>query len=450
MTASAPAVARDIGALRDRFAADEALRPIGLGGVLLGAGVLEELPAVVEEVRGADGDVVVLADRRPMTVKADVLGLLDGRRVDIGDDGFRPHADAATIDAAVATADRAGVVVSVGSGTVTDIGKAVCARLDVPHVVVQSAASVNGFADGESVLLVDGVKRTTATRWPDRLVIDTGVLADAPLALNQAGLGDLLATYTAPADWLLARFVAQDGSYAQAVVDLAREHVDAAVAAAPGIRAGEPAALEDLAAALTLSGVSMGVAGRTAPGSGMEHTVSHLLEMADPASTALHGAKVGILSVLAALLWERVREAAPGATLRLPDAASMERRVRDAFATVDPGGAMGQECWRDYARKPARWAAMPDVPSGWAAFDAEVGPLLAPAERLAGALAAAGAPLRLSELGIDAPTAHWALLHCHLMRDRFTVADLAFLLGVWEADDVESLLDDAARIGVGL
>jgi glycerol-1-phosphate dehydrogenase [NAD(P)+] len=449
VTASAPAVARDIGALRARFAADEALRPIGLGGVLLGSGVLGELPAVVRDVR-AGGDVVVLADRRPMTVKSDVLGLLAARRVDVGDEDFHPHADAATIDAAVAATGGAGVVVSVGSGTVTDIGKAVCARLDVAHVVVQTAASVNGFADGESVLLVDGVKRTTTTRWPDRLVVDTGVLADAPVALNQAGLGDLLATYTAPADWLLARFVGQDGSYAQAVVDLAREHVDAAVAAAPGIRAAEPEALEDLAAALTLSGVSMGVAGRTAPGSGMEHTVSHLLEMADPASTALHGAKVGILSVLSALLWERVREAAPGATLRLPDAASMERRVRDAFATVDPGGAMGEECWSDYARKLARLGAMPDVPARWAAFDAEVGPLLAPAERLAGALAAAGAPLRLSDVGIDAGTARWALLHCHLMRDRFTVADLAFLLGVWEAEDVEALLADATRIGVGL
>ena len=386
-----------------------------------------------------------------MTVKSDVLGLLDARRVDVGDEDFHPHADAETIDAAVAATDGAGVVVSVGSGTVTDIGKAVCARLDVPHVVVQTAASVNGFADGESVLLVDGVKRTTTTRWPDRLVVDTDVLADAPLALNQAGLGDLLATYTAPADWLLARFVAQDGSYAQAVVDLAREHVDAAVEAAPGIRAAEPGALEDLAAALTLSGVSMGVAGRTAPGSGMEHTVSHLLEMADPASTALHGAKVGILSVLAALLWERVREAAPGGTLRLPDAASMERRVRDGVRDRRPGRGDGRGVLeRLRAQAGALGARCRTSRRGWAAFDAEVGPLLAPAERLAGALAAAGAPLRLSELGIDAGTARWALLHCHLMRDRFTVADLAFLLGIWEAGDVEALLDDAARFGVGL
>ena len=60
----------------------------------------------------------------------------------------------------------------------TDIAKAVSARLGgIPHVAVQTAASVNGFADGESVLLVDGVKRTTTTRWPDRLVADPDVLA---------------------------------------------------------------------------------------------------------------------------------------------------------------------------------------------------------------------------------------------------------------------------------
>jgi hypothetical protein len=39
--------------------------------------------------------------------------------------------------------------------------------------------SVNGFADDQSVVLVDGVKRTAATRWPERLLIDTDVLTRA-------------------------------------------------------------------------------------------------------------------------------------------------------------------------------------------------------------------------------------------------------------------------------
>jgi hypothetical protein len=36
------------------------------------------------------------------------------------------------------------------------------------------------------------------------------------------------------------------------------------------------------------------------------------------------------------------------------------------------------------------------------------------------------------------------------MRDRFTVADLAFFMGIWDRGDVDALLVDAARLGAGL
>jgi hypothetical protein len=41
-------------------------------------------------------------------------------------------------------------------------------------------------------------------------------------------------------------------------------------------------------------------------------------------------------------------------------------------------------------------------------------------------------------LGVRDATARWALGHCHLMRDRFTVADLAFFMGIWEPSDVDA------------
>jgi len=448
----------------------DSLRELGLGGVLLGSGVLAALPELVAELGVSRGCVALLADCRPMAgaepdIKADIETRLrasgfEVRRATIGDSSASVHADAPTLAAATELCKDADLLISVGSGTVADVGKAVSAKTPtVPHVVVQTAASVNGFADDQSVLLVDGVKRTTATRWPDRLVIDTDVLSLAPPSLNRAGLGDLMATFTAPADWLLASVVGQDGSYSPAVVALARRHVDELLDAAPGVGAGDPSALETLAGTLTLSGISMGVAGRTSPGSGMEHTVSHLLEMADHdgAAAPLHGAKVGALSVLAALLWERVRDAARGGALerlRFPDVAPMERRVRAAFATLDPSGRVARECWSDYARKLQRWhdsaESVRALPAHWNEIDAQLDELLARPQRLVEALQAAGAPIRLSELGIDEATARWALTNCHLMRDRFTVADLAFLLGLWEADDVDRLLDDAAALGAGL
>jgi glycerol-1-phosphate dehydrogenase [NAD(P)+] len=445
------------------------LRPLGLGGVLLGTGVSDQVAALAGELRIEAGDVALLMDRRPMPgprgeIKAAVAAALEDAGEGpvhiayLGDDRAEVHADAPTLAAAVEAVRGAGLLVTVGSGTIADIGKYASAHLDgLPHVVVQTAASVNGFADDQSVLVVDGVKRTTPTRWPDRLVIDTDVVGLAPPAMNQAGLGDLLATYTAPADWLLARFVGQDDSFAPAVVTLARDHVDAAVDAAEGVAAGDPAAIELLAAALTLSGISMGVAGRTAPGSGMEHTVSHLLEMTESEDATLHGAKVGVLSAFGACLWEVVRHAAAHgglAVLRFPDEAEMEARVTEAFAAVDPTGAMAAECWSDYRRKLARWhAARPRLETladRWPWFDADVSRLLAAPERLVSALQRAQAPVRLSDLGIDPERGRWALAHCHLMRDRFTIADLAFFMGRWEPADVDALIARVGALGGGL
>ena len=446
------------------------LQTLGLGGVRLGSGVLASLPDIVAELGVDGGHVALLADRTPMAgAEPDIKSAIerqlrasgiDVRRATIGDGHAKVHADGETVDTAASLCTDAAVVISVGSGTVADIGKAVSATLSgLPHVVVQSAASVNGFADDQSVLLVEGVKRTTATRWPDRLVIDTDVLSLAPPPMNRAGLGDLMATFTAPADWLLASYVGQDASYSEAVVALTRSHIDELLDAAPGVGVGNPAALETLAATLTLSGISMGVAGRTSPGSGMEHTVSHLLEMAeaDGDVSPLHGAKVGALSVLAALLWERVREAArAGAleSLRFPSPQEMEARVEEAFSTLDTSGRVARECWNDYARKLQRWhdsaETVRTLSARWSEIDASLDALLAPAARLIDALQLAGAPIRLSDLGVDPITARWALTNCHLMRDRFTVADLAFLMGMWEAEGVDRLLDEAAALGAGL
>ena len=345
---------------------------------------------------------------------------------------------------------------TVGSGTLADIGKAVSARLGgLMHVVVQTATSVNGFADDQSVLVFDGVKRTTPTRWPDALIADADVLAGAPVALNVAGVGDLVAMYTAPADWRLAHILGMADTYSAAAVSLARSHGAEVLELAPRLVDADPRALTSIAGILALAGISMGVAHTTAPASGMEHTVSHLIEMAmnrRGQDSAYHGAQVGVCTVVAAALWARVRGRAT--RLRFPTDEEMEERVHDAFGSVDPSGAMARECWRDYARKLRRWRARrPELEAiDWREVDGEVEPLLGEPSDLARSLAAAGAPVRFSQLDPPVPPelVRWALANCHLMRQRFTVADLAFFSGTWEPEDVDHLLDVAAKDGGGL
>jgi glycerol-1-phosphate dehydrogenase [NAD(P)+] len=465
----------ELEALRERLAqapdADR-LQPLGLGKVVAGADALAELPALVAALPAADaGPIALLADATPMRrggedLKPMVREILAAERevrpVQVGPDDGRAHADEATVEAARVAAEGARAIVTVASGTVADIGKTVAHELGgLPHVIVQTAASVNGFADDQSVLLRNGVKRTTPSRWPDVLVLDGAVLRDAPPAMNLAGLGDLVSMFTATPDWYLAREVGMDDSFSATATALGRDLGEELLALAPVLAANEDAAVVRLAEILALSGISMGVAGRTAPSSGMEHTVSHLLEMAAERrgwDTALHGAKVGVTTIIAALTWRHVRRrvADRGMTLLFPSAAEMEQRVRAAFDPLDPSGAMADECWSDYSAKLERWHAKRDLVERFAAdWDRHRGALdelLVDPVHLVEAMKAAGAPVRFNRLdpAVDAATARWAVANCHLMRDRFTIADLATFTGNWSEEDVDAVLADAADLGAGL
>ncbi len=462
----------DLAALKDRLrsAPDAArLRPLGLEEVALGPRALDRLSDMASRFTSGSGPIAVLTDSVPKRRgDSDLMPAVEARLKDVRHvrlavlkgEGLRVHADRDTLGRATTMVAGASAIVTVGSGTLVDIGKAVSARHGgMPHIAVQTATSVNGFADDQSVLLVDGVKRTTPTRYPEALIADAETLVAAPARLNLAGVGDLFAMFTAPADWILAAEVGMADGFAPTAVSLVRTHGEAVLAAAPRLTAGDPDAASFVAMALTLSGISMGIAGTTAPASGMEHTVSHLIEMAmnrRGIDAAFHGAQVGVSTIVSAIIWDRVLGRLRAETrprLDFPAARDMEERVRSAFAELDPSGTMGQECWGQYSRKLERWTANRRHIEAldWTRVAAKVAPLLSPPRGLIDSMRSAGGPTRFGALepAVEPDLVRWALQNCHLMRDRFTIADLAFSLGMWTMDDVDDVLAEAATMGAG-
>lgn len=447
------------------------LNAIGIDRILIGPGALDLLAGEVATL--TSGPVVILEDATPMVrlgadLKAEIEERLQGlgevrREVLTGRDG-QLHADQETLAVARAAVEGAGCVVSVGSGTLTDIAKDACHNDGrTPLIAVQTAVSVNGFSDDMAVVLRDGVKRTVPSSWVTTLVVDTDTIREAPEAMNQAGVGELLAMFTAPADWQLASLVGLDDSYSAAVVDLYRRDGDRLLTIASGIGRRDGDALDELARLMTASGIALGVAGRTAPLSGMEHTVSHMLDMSAGHTglpVGLHGAQVGVAAVVAAALWERMIAKLSERTLRgaalVPSAGELESKVKAAFAEVDPTGTMGQECWSDYATKLGAWtdaqATVSDLSERWEEAVSSLRRVLVSPDEMVAALQAAGAPARFRDL--DPPVAperaRWAVANCHLMRNRFTIADLAFFTGSWSDADVDEVLDRVASVGGGL
>jgi len=442
---------------------------VGISELVIRAGALEDLAAVVRRMHGG-GTVAVLVDalmyldRTGADVKRaalDALAEFDTHTVVLAG---AVHADEATVDLASAGCAAASVVVTVGSGTLSDIGKVAAKRAGARHVIVQSAVSVNGFADDQSVLLIKGVKRTSRSGWPDALIIDSDVLVGAPVALNNSGLGDMISMFTAPADWYLSSLFGMDRGWDEDAALLTRRHGEELLASAAGVGRAEPEKLHLLAEFLTLSGFSMGIAGQTSPSSGMEHTVSHMLDMAKGArheDTAYHGAQVAVATAVASILWRRMSERLAAGGLDHFDILDDERareRVFAAFGWMDEDQTTAEECWSDYSQKIAylrsidAGARLRDIRENWQQHSEVLRGMIVAPERVVDAITMAGAPARFSDLNASASPedVYWAVAHCHLMRNRFTIADLAFATGFWTEVEVRSVLNEAAAIGTGL
>ena len=365
------------------------------------------------------------------------------------------HADEAMQDAGAKASVGADCIVSVGGGTITDIAKIAAMRAGVPvHVVVQTAASVDGFTDNFSVVLQNGVKRTLLTRWPEAVLTDTSVIAGAPQHLNASGFGELMSMYCAPGDWFLAARFGIDNSFAPVLLDMLNLCGEGFADWSIGIGAGEPAACARLAQALAMRGIVTGVGGTTASLSGMEHLVSHMLDMVQAetgGATGLHGAQVGVGSVIRAAAWEefcaRMAEAPLKASDLFPDIDATQAQVLAAFADLDPSGRIGTECWGRYRSKLQLWHdAQPQVEAFLANWDAERvahDRLVLGSHAIAAALHRARAAKLFTELD-PAPSVarfHWIVGNCQFMRERFTVADLLHFGGWWDQAGVARVMD---------
>jgi glycerol-1-phosphate dehydrogenase [NAD(P)+] len=464
----------DLDALREALAAsdpDGSLAPIGMSRIEMGPEALDSLTEVVSGLTQGRR-VVLVTDGTPMfrngedlkeRVARELGENFELKRSEIGAHRDELHADDEAVAEVEEAIEGADCVVSVGSGTITDSCK-MAARHEgsQPLVAVQTAASVNGFSDDMSVLLRNGAKRTVPSRWPDALLIDLPVLADAPPEMNLAGFGDLLATFTAPADWYLASVLGM-GPYHQAPIDLLIEQAHELLDDAAALRGREPEALYRLARVLTLSGIALGVAGSTAPYSGTEHLVSHLLDMSAvqfDRPFAFHGAQVSVATVPVAAAWEALIGGLNPREVNVddcfPEPEAMESVVREALAEIDPSGEVGEECWNNYSQKLEYWRGcrpqLEGLLENWPRYRDELSEMVVSPERLGKALEESGAPARFSELDPPVPeeTARWALRNCHLMRDRFVLADLLFFFGWWDDEFVERLFERARSVGGGL
>lgn len=203
------------------------------------------------------------------------------------------------------------VIVAVGSGTMHDIARYCAHARGIRFVSCPTAASVDGFCSTVAAMTWYGYKKTMPAVAPEIVIADIDIIKNAPMELVRSGVGDIMAKYTARADWEIANLVA--GEYlCPRIRDIMAEAADSVMDAVPGIISGEDSAFEKVTYALIMSGVAMQMIGNSRPASGAEHHISHMIETGPAAFAvkfpALHGEKTGVGSVYVSREYKRLAE----------------------------------------------------------------------------------------------------------------------------------------------
>ncbi len=439
-------------------------RPIR--AMLFRSGALYDLPRVLAEIGAVpEQPMLMVVDQTPMlrsgeNLKSQVMAVLSaaGWQVEpvvlAPDASGQVHADESRVEE-VKTRLRQGVgVLSVGSGTITDIAKHACyqfeqeSRIRLAFAVYQTANSVSAFTSNMAVISTHGVKRTRESRYADALVCDLETLRDAPREMTVAGVGDLMAAFVSLPDWRLAHRLGMDPSYTGLPQALMGRLEQVLLAQAPAIRAGSVGGMAVLAKLIALAGLAMSLSHATTPLSGLEHVMSHVLDMVATQAhlpLAQHGTQVALAAIIGAEVYRRFLDGfRPKAVLVAqcyPAPDQMRQRIEEMFVPIDSTGGVAAECWADYQIKLAAWRAqsvnLAAFLRDWSVVRGEIEALARPPEALAAILHGMDAPLRFEDLlpPLSEAQVKFAFMGAPLMRKRLTIGDLLIFFG-WDREQL--------------
>lgn len=238
----------------------------------------------------------------------------------------------------------ADIIISVGTGTINDLGRYFSYITGRPFMLIATAPSMDGLVSGVASLIFHNMKITFPAQEPLALICDPEIMAKAPLKMLAAGAADILGKYNCLLDWKLSHIV-NDEYYCDKIAGITRTAVDQTMESMKGLASHDKNAVSILTEALVLSGIAMDFSGNSRPASGAEHHQSHYWEMQflfDGIPAVLHGTKVGIGTVLMLELYNTLAE------MDRPDFAKIREEISSRLSTEEWEKEM-HRCYRDGA-----------------------------------------------------------------------------------------------------
>jgi glycerol-1-phosphate dehydrogenase [NAD(P)+] len=337
------------------------------------------------------------------------------------------------------------VPIAIGGGTVNDLVKRAAGELTLTYLCVPTAASVDGYTAYGAAILYEGCKQTLDCPAPTVLAADPDVLAKAPAYLSSSGFGDLASKIIAGTDWIIADTAGRQGAPMAEEIDPKiwnmvqpglLDSLNRSITAAKG----DADAVKVLFETLAITGFSMQACKSSRPVSGSEHLFSHIWEMDDLSVNGVpvtHGHKVSI-GTLAATAFTEIFFADPAGP---PQAASGFRRPTPSERMVEVSDSFKGSRAHDLLVKIAMEKFLEDkivsnieqtFRDNWKDMRQRVLTRLLPYAELKAMLGKALCPLTGESIGLTRAEVIATARRAQMMRNKYTVIDLAWDTGAME------------------
>jgi len=403
---------------------------VPIRSIIYAEDALERLPEVLGSLVSGNR-IVLVADKRTWTIAGDrVKNALEQTGWFVQDiivsdtDKGGPICDDVTHTRLNERMPVADIALAVGSGVVNDLTKWSAFDKDIPYAVFATAATMNGYTAANVAPTINGVKTLIRARAPLAVFAIPTIIVEAPFELTAAGLGDTIAKPVSTADWIFNSLFCGE-SFCRYCSEIINSMEPYYLDKPEDIRNRKLAAVEALLNALLYSGIAMTIIGTSAPASGGEHLLSHTLDMMssiDGALHDLHGRQVGLGTIFASALYERIFKIEKPVCHPYPD------DIDSKF-----WGPLAENVRREYQQKmPMLQKICEKLAEGktWSEFLAAVRKQVRSPAQIKNCLKTASAAHTFADIGCSRERLLDAALHMHQIRKRPTIIDLAWILGI--------------------
>ena len=328
------------------------------------------------------------------------------------------------------------LIITVGSGTLNDIGKFISFKLSIDYFIVATAPSMDGFASNVSAMITNRLKTTYETHVPKVIIGDTTILKEAPMNMIAAGIGDILGKYVCLLDWKIANLIQRE-YHCEYIENIMRNAIEVVMSAAKDVKSRDDKAIQSIMEGLVLSGIAMSFAGNSRPASGSEHHLSHYWEMMflfQNRVPILHGTKVGIGTITATKLYEGLRTSTIDfeEAIRKAEQYSQkdwEEQIRQVY------GPVAEDVIRfEYSANKNRpkdvIARIKLLKQNWEAITSLIDKELPSAEKLVEILENVEAPTSPEEVGIDHKMLLDSISYAKEIRNRYGLLQILYDLNI--------------------